>query len=317
MSVLIPHYDYKLDIDGQLILNPNGVQVITNEDMIRQHAKNLIMLNFKATEYMSLPNDQSTGLIIKEELSQLLENDPVFFAYGFTALVDVYPKDLSSIGFSVVLSNPDVQVDLGIEGFLNLRAGIMVGMGDFKLEPKVYSTNVKRVYERLHVTLPNQSISLTRPMVPGTQPFILSKANILGFENGLPIPKTTPDTGTCEVYPGLRLLPISDILSASGFMRVYNITLRQLDNTEIPSNQYSVVGTYLVFDGLTYTGVVNVEADLVEVAGDVSKYTETNGMHPVDIYPSARENKEYLLTLGGSMSPGDYFLIYDSFEVAT
>lgn len=315
MSIEFPFYDYKLDKDGQLILNANGVEIITDVELIRQHAKNLIMLNFKGTDYMSLPNNESTGLILKADLTDILDTDPFLFSLGMTTVVDVYPKDLNSIGFSALMTNNAMQVDLGTDGFLNLRAGIVVGLGDFKLEPTIFGQTLKTVYERFHVSVGSTTISLTRPMVPGRQAFILDKANVTGFSGGMPVPVLVEDSGSFTITAGTKLIPLSDFLTASGFLRVYNIVLTQQDSTIIPASQYSIVGTYLVLDSVTYTGPVTAVAKLVEVAGDVSKYTETNGIHPVDIYPSARENKEYLVTLSGNLTPGDYFIIYDSFEV--
>lgn len=315
MSIEFPFYDFRIDNDGQLVLSANGVSTVTDVDLVRQHARNLIMLNFKGTDYMSLPNNTTTGLILKEDLSDILERDVFLRSIGMTVVVEVYPKDLNSIGFSVTMSNGSMTVDLGIDGFLNLRAGILLGLGDFKLEPTIYSTTVKKVYERFHVSGNTSTIALTRPLVPNRQVFIFDKASISGFVDGLPVPVLTNEIGTFQMVSGMKLIPLSDFLTASGFLRVYNITLTQADNTPIPESQYSVVGTYLVFDGVTYTGQVTANANLVEVAGDVTKYTETNGIHPVDIYPSARENKEYLVTLSGNLALGDYFILYDSFEV--
>ena len=316
MAISLPYFDFKIDIDGQLVTTASGFVPITDEDLLRQHARVLLMTNFKGTDYMALPNTESTAAILKDDITEILTKDPLFFSLKLQVIVDAYPKDLNSIGFSVMLIGKDFQIDLGTQSFLTLRAGLLLGPGEFTLDASVYNRNItKRVFERLTVTGKITDIQLTKPLVQGTQLYILPKRTVTGFVGGLPVPVLVSETGTFQIYSNTNLIALSDFLPSADLLKVYNIVLKQDNGDVIPSTTYNVVGSYLVFNEITYTGQITAEADLVEVAGDMSKYTETNGIHPVDIYGSARENKEYKVTISGNLQPGDYFIVYDSYEV--
>lgn len=321
MPELLPIFDIGLDFDGEPIIGSSGFVLITDEDLIKQYIKGLFFTQFNARSYIGLPNEEATGILFKQEITDMLTSDILLASINLTPLIDVYPTNERSLAFQLVLTNNNgVTIDMGEPTFLNLRSGVLIGYGEYSMSNDIYDFNKSVIrYERVNL-IRASSIFYLSHIAKGINSIRVARvADIVGFDNnGLPLlPGFDASINTSFDRYNTTLSLLDLFPQGEGYVAT-SISITPVSGGSISENAYTLVNNYIVINFLntTYRGPVTISVHFEKGASPVMAYQERGGSYFPEFASHERTNIQYEVKVGEELPPGKYLIIYDSYGVA-
>lgn len=320
MADLIPFFDIGLDFDGELMIGSNGYTIITDEELIIQYVKTLIFTDFNPMSYIDLPNEESTGILFKQELHDLLLGDPLLASLSLIPILNVYPTANESIGFDLILSDKQsISIDMSKTAFLQLRRGVLLGYGTYSLVNEIYDFNKPMTrFERINIKNTTDIIYLTHVAQSLNTINITTCADVIGFdENGIPMLPQKTFTSNINFDRYNTTINLADIFTDIEGYVANNVSIVDINGNEIDREAYHIINNYLIIDFLrtSYRGAAVLSVTFVKGASYVTKYTENKGIYFPEFAAQERTNIQYEVKLSEALPLGKYMVIYESYGV--